>query len=134
MDVNQSDLGSSFTDTTAAPPIVAATPNDRIWALCCHLGTLATFFPFANIIIPLAIWLINKDKSPFVNDQGKEALNFQITMMIGYAICAALVFVLIGFPLIIALLLYHIIYSIVAAIKANEGIAYRYPWAIRLIT
>ena len=134
MDVNQPDLGSTLNESATLPPVVSTTPNERIWALCCHLGTLATFFPFANIIIPLAIWMINKDKSPFVNDQGKEALNFQITMMIGYAICVPLIFVVIGFPLFFILLLYHIIYSIIAAIKANEGIAYRYPLAIRLIT
>ena len=99
----------------------------------CHLGTLVTWFPFANIILPLTIWLVKKDTSPLVNDQGKEALNFQITILIGYAICIPLVLLLIGIPAMAALFLYHVIFSIVAAIKANEGRAYRYPYTLRLV-
>lgn len=115
-------------------PVLSAEPDDRLWAMLCHLGTLVTVVPFANIIVPLVIWMIKKEKSPLVNDQGKEALNFQITIMIGYAICAVLVIVLIGIPMLVALGIYHLIFSIVAAIKAYDGKAYRYPYTVRLIT
>ena len=115
-------------------PILSTDPNDRMWAMFCHLGTLATWFPFANIILPLIIWSVKKEKSELVNDQGKEALNFQITMMIGYAICVPLIFVLIGVPAMVALGIYHIVFSIVAAINSNEGRAYRYPYTLRLVT
>lgn len=123
-----------MSEFTNPPPILSADPNDRMWAMFCHLGTLATWFPFANVILPLVIWMVKKDTSALVNDQGKEALNFQITMMIGYAICIPLVFVLIGIPAIAALGIYHIVFSIVAAIKSNEGQAYRYPYTLRLVT
>ncbi len=117
-----------------ATTVLSTSPNDRMWAMLCHLGTLATFFPFANVILPLLIWSMKKEDSPFINDQGKEALNFQITIMIGYAICIPLFFLFIGIPLIAALGIYHIVFSIVAAIKSNEGLAYRYPFALRLIS
>ena len=114
-------------------PVLSTDPDERMWAMFCHLGTLVTWFPFANIILPLTIWLVKKDTSPLVNDQGKEALNFQITILIGYAICIPLVLLLIGIPAMAALFLYHVIFSIVAAIKANEGRAYRYPYTLRLV-
>lgn len=115
-------------------PVVCTDPNERMWAMLCHLGTLVTLFPFANVIVPLTIWVIQKDKSPFVNDQGKEALNFQITIMIAYAVAIALVFVLLGIPLLLALFVYHIVASVIAAMKSNEGRAYRYPFTLRLVT
>ncbi len=114
-------------------PVLSTDSNERMWAMFCHLGTLATWFPFANVIIPLTIWLVKRETSPLVNDQGKEALNFQITMFVGYALCVPLCFVLIGIPAIMALFLYHVVFSIVAAIKSNEGLAYRYPYTLRLI-
>lgn len=114
-------------------PVISASGEERMWAMFCHLATLVTWFPFANIILPLIIWMIKKDQSPLVNDQGKEAINFQITMMIGYVLCVPLLLILVGIPAMAALFLYHVIFSIIAAIKANEGRAYRYPFAIRLI-
>jgi len=114
-------------------PVLSTDPNERMWAMFCHLGTLVTWFPFANVIIPMTIWLVKKETSPLVNDQGKEALNFQISMLVGYALCVPLCFVLIGIPAIFALFLYHVVFSIVAAIKSNEGLAYRYPYTLRLI-
>ncbi len=123
-----------MSEITDAPPIPSNDPEERMWAMFCHLGTLVTLFPFANVIVPLLIWMIKKDKSRLVDDQGKEALNFQITMMIGYAICIPLFFLLIGFPALIALVIYHVIFSVIAAIKSYEGVAYRYPYTLRLIT
>ena len=122
-----------MSDNKEILPVLSTDPDERMWAMFCHLGTLVTWFPFANVIIPMTIWLVKKEKSPLVNDQGKEALNFQITMLIGYAICIPLCFVLIVIPAIFALFLYHVVFSIVAAIKSNEGLAYRYPYTLRLI-
>jgi uncharacterized Tic20 family protein len=121
---------SQSLDTT---PVMTTNSDERMWAMFCHLATLVTWFPFANVILPLVIWMVKKETSPLVNDQGKEALNFQITIMIGYALCVPLFFVLIGIPAFGAIFLFHVIFSIVAAIKANEGRAYRYPYTLRLI-
>ena len=82
----------------------------------------------------MIVWLLKKDLMPFVDDQGKEALNFQITMAIGFAICFVLTFVLIGLPLMFLLGIFDLVYTIIAAIKANEGERYRYPVSLRLVS
>lgn len=122
-----------MSETFETAPVLTSDRDERMWAMFCHLGTLVTWFPFANIILPLTIWMVKKETSPLVNDQGKEALNFQITIFIGYVICIPFVLILIGVPAMAALFLYHVIFSIVAAIKANEGQAYRYPYTLRLV-
>jgi len=106
----------------------------RNWAMGCHLAALLGFVvPFGNIIGPLVIWLIKREESPFVDTQGKEALNFQITMAIAFVIGFVLVFVLIGFLVIFAVAIFDLIMVIVATIKASEGVDYRYPIALRLV-
>ncbi|MCS3902114.1 putative Tic20 family protein [Methylohalomonas lacus] len=108
--------------------------DERTWGMLCHLSAFAGFIiPFGGIIAPLIIWLIKKDEMPFVNDQGKEAINFQITVFIAALICFVLMFVGIGFLLLFALAIYAIVMIIIATIKANEGSYYRYPHALRLI-
>jgi len=106
----------------------------KTWAMLCHLSSFAGFaFPFGNLIAPLIIWLIKKDEHPFVDDQGKEALNFQISLTIYLIVSIILIIVLIGIPLLIGLILLGVILVINAAIKANEGIKYRYPANIRFL-
>lgn len=107
----------------------------RTWAMLCHLSALVGFMgvPFGNLLAPLIIWLVMKKEYPFVDEQGKEALNFQITMTF-YAIgCALLMLVLIGFILIFVLIAVDVILVIIAGIKANNGESYRYPFTLRLI-
>jgi uncharacterized Tic20 family protein len=84
-------------------------------------------------IAPLIIYLIKKDESAYVREQSKEALNFQITVLICYIISWFLMFVFIGFILIILLGLADLILIIIATIKASEGKLYRYPFNLRLI-
>jgi hypothetical protein len=111
-----------------------ASSDERMWAMLCHLSGFAGYIvPFGNIIGPLVIWLIKKDQYAFVDDQGKEALNFQISIMIWAAVAIALCFVIIGIPLLIAVIIFSVVMTIIAAIKANEGEYYRYPLTIRLI-
>ena len=113
---------------------VADTHDERMWAMLCHLSALAGYvFPFGNIIAPLVVWLIKKDEFPLVNDQGKEAINFQISMTIYIIASIILIIVIIGIPLLIGLGLFDLIMIIVAGIKANEGVAYRYPVTIRFL-
>ena len=102
--------------------------------MCCHLSALVGhIIPFGNIIGPLVIWLIKKDELPGVNDHGKEALNFQISMTIYFIIAVVLVFVVIGIPLLIVLWLADLILIIIAAIHANDGKSYRYPMTMRFV-
>jgi uncharacterized Tic20 family protein len=105
----------------------AIAPADRQMAMLAHLLGILGF------IGPLIIWLVKKDQSKFIDDQGKEALNFHLTMLIGYVIGGATSFFCIGFLIIPVVFVISVIFSIIGAMKANEGIAYRYPVAIRLI-
>jgi uncharacterized Tic20 family protein len=85
------------------------------------------------ILAPLIIWLTWRDRSPFVGEQAKEALNFNISVTLATLVCVALVWVLIGIPLGFALFIYWIVMTVLAGIKASEGIAYRYPFSLRLV-
>lgn len=110
------------------------TKDERLWGMLCHLSALAFFvFPFGNIVGPLIVWLIKKEEYPFVDEQGKESLNFQISISL-YAIGAAiLIILLIGIPLLIGLFFLDFILVIVAAVRANDGIHYKYPLTIKII-
>lgn len=114
----------------------------RLWAMLCHLAALAGIFsyigfgvilPFANVLGPLIIWLIKRNESSFVDDQGREALNFQLTMTIAFVISVMLMFILIGFFFIMLFIVYDLVMTIIAAVKANDGNKYRYPYIIRFI-
>ncbi len=108
--------------------------DERLWGMIAHLSALAGFIiPFGNIAGPLIVWMIKKDAMPFVDDQGKESLNFQITVTIAAIIAAVLIVFLIGFLLLPAVGLAALVFTVIAGIKANEGVAYRYPFTLRLI-
>ncbi len=105
-----------------------------MWATLAHLSALAGFvIPFGNLVGPLVVWLIKREEMPFVDNQGKEALNFNISMTIYMMVALTLILVLIGIPLLIFLAIAWLVLVIIASVKANEGIAYRYPVTIRLI-
>lgn len=118
-----------------------ADPQARMWGMFCHLAALAGFLtafahvviPVGNILGPLVVWLIKKETYPFVNRQGKESLNFQITISICAIAASLLMFVAIGFVLLPAVIVFDIVMIIIASIKANAGENYRYPWSIRFI-
>lgn len=106
----------------------------RTWGMLCHLSAFAGFIiPFGTILGPLVIWLIKKNEYPFVDDQGKEALNFAITAVLAGIVSAILIFVLIGLILLPAVVIAWIVLTIIATVKASNGEYYRYPFALRLI-
>ena len=108
--------------------------EERTWGMFCHLSVLIGYvIPGASLLAPLVIWLLKREEMPFVDDQGKESLNFQITMFIGFIISFILAFLVIGFLLMILLAIFDLIMVIMAAMKANEGVRYRYPYSLRLI-
>ncbi|MCE5185163.1 MAG: DUF4870 domain-containing protein [Planctomycetaceae bacterium] len=123
----QSTFGAGPTSAQPAP-IAPPSSEEKTLALLCHLLGL-----FTSFVGPLILWLIKKDESKFVDDQGKEALNFQITVLIASLIASLLTFICIGFLLLPAIGIADIVFCILAAIAANKGEAYRYPATIRLI-
>nr|WP_295379341.1 DUF4870 domain-containing protein [Pseudoxanthomonas sp.] len=134
--------------TTPPPPPVSGAPSaeERQWALFAHLSALVGGIVTSGwagslgcFIGPLIIWLVKKDTMPFVNDQGKEALNFNITVGIIFLVLFLLTIVTLGIgalltlPLMVIVGLAWLVFTIIAAIKANNGEAYRYPLTLRLI-
>lgn len=127
---------SASTPPPPPPPSEAGTPSaeERQWAMFAHLSALIGFIiPFGSIIAPLIIWQMKKETMPFVDEQGKEALNFQITVAIAALACFALMLILIGFLLLWVLGIAALILVVIAAIRANNGEHYRYPFALRLV-
>ena len=112
----------------------APNKDERLWGMLCHLLSFSGYLiPFGSVLGPLIIWMIKKDEMPFVNDQGKESLNFQLTMLIAVIVSVILCLVLIGFLMLGVVLIFQIVVVIMASIKANEGIKYRYPYTIRFL-
>lgn len=100
----------------------------------CNLAMLAHLLGiFTGFIGALIIWIVKKDSPGFATSQAKEALNFQITITIGFLIAWVLAFILIGFVLVPILYIANLIFCILGAIAASKGQAYRYPFAIRLV-
>jgi len=109
---------------------VAQTPSndDRNLAMLAHLLGIVSGF-----IGALIIWLIKKDQSAFIDEQGKEALNFQITMLIAFVVAGMLMVILIGALLMPLLLVANLVFCILAAVAVSKGEHYRYPVVIRLL-
>ena len=104
------------------------TSDDKTMAMLAHLLGIVIGF-----VGPLIIWLIKKDQSKFVDYHGKEALNFQITVLIGYIVSSILSMVLIGCVTGAAVWIMSLIWSIIAGMAANKGEYYKYPVSIRII-
>lgn len=112
----------------------APSAEERKWAMWCHLSAALLYFTaIGGFLVPMVIWLTKRDTMPFVDDQGKETLNFQITIMLALIVSGILTLVLIGFPMLVGFLLFHFIATIIATVRASEGVLYRYPFCWRVI-
>jgi len=114
---------------------VEASKDERNWAVILHLSPLAGYFiPLLGFILPLLIWLLKKDESPYLNQQGKEVINFLITLVIAVTVAALLTIIVIGLLLLLILWVYAIVATIVAAVQTSKGANFRYPYILRLIS
>jgi len=102
--------------------------DSRTLGMLCHLLGLLT-----NFLGPLILWLIKKDEDKFVDRQGKEALNFQITVAIAFIVSSLLSFLCIGFLLMPAVAIADLVFCILACVKANQGQDYQYPLTFRFV-
>ena len=111
-----------------APINLTPSSDDKNIATVTHLGgTVFSFIP------SLIVWILKKDDSAYIGDQAKEALNFQITMLIAQFIAGVLIVILVGFVLIGLIWILNVVFCIIAAISTSKGETYRYPFALRLI-
>mgnify|MGYP002640357676 FL=1 len=117
------------------PKLTTTAKTNTTWGMLCHLLSLCQLLgiPLGNVIGPLVLWLVKRKEDPFVEVCGKESVNFQLSMTLYMVISFLLMFVFIGFFTLIAVMVLNIVYTIIAAIKASEGISYRYPATIRFI-
>jgi uncharacterized Tic20 family protein len=130
-------------DGFAFAPANGITADARQWAMFAHLSALLGGIVTAQwggsvgcFVGPLVIWLAKRDTMPFVADQAKEALNFNITVATVFFVLLMLTRgfgALLSVPLFIVFGIAWLVLTILASIKANEGVAYRYPFALRLI-
>jgi uncharacterized Tic20 family protein len=103
--------------------------DEKLWATLIHIGGI--LFGFLPALIG---YLVLKDRGPFIRAHTATALNFQITLLIGYVVGSILVVVLIGFFILFLVWLASIIFGIIAALAANKGEAYTYPLAIKFVS
>ncbi len=126
---------------TSLPPPLPVSPsapsltNVRTWTAFCHASALlGVFLHFpGHVLAPLLVWLMKRDESPEIDAHGKEALNFQISMLIYNAVAAVFCLVLIGFVILPFLWVLNAVFVIIAAVQASDGKLYRYPMTIRFI-
>lgn len=120
-------------DTSApgAPP----TENERTWGMLAHLAALAGLVMplIGNVVVPLLIWHSWRDRSRFVGEQALESLNFNLSVSLGAVVCGVLTLVFIGFLLGSALFVAWLALTLIAAIRASEGVSYHYPFSLRLV-
>jgi uncharacterized Tic20 family protein len=124
---------SDPSDTPA--PGTAPTENERTWGMLAHLSALTgvVVWLLGCIIGPLVVWLARRDSSAFVAEHAREALNFNITVVLAALVCMLLMLVFVGFILGTALFVVWLVFTLIAAIKASEGEHYRYPFSLRLV-
>ena len=113
------------------PAVPEPVPSEsRGWATAAHLIPLIGL----GFIAPLIIWMMKREEDPFVEYHAREALNFQITLIIYVLASFALMFVLIGFITIFVVLIFALVVMVIAGIKAANGEFYRYPLIFRFVT
>ena len=107
----------------------------QIWGILCHLSALVamTGLPLGHIIGPLVVWLIKRKSHPFIYEQGKESLNFQLSMTLYTLIAAPLIYIKVGIVLIFILVVINFVLVIIASLRAYQGEIFRYPLKIRFI-
>jgi len=126
-------------DTNVNKPIpnqVPTAPSNEAttWAMICHLsGFIGFIFPFGNIIAPLIIWGVKRQEWAYLDQQGKEAINFQISVSIYYIICVVLIILIVGLVLLPLLAAFQIIAMIIASIESAHGKPFRYPLTFRFL-
>jgi uncharacterized protein len=109
--------------------------SERNWAMFCHLSAFAGFFfPFGGIIGPLICWLSRKDESVWVYVNGRDSLNFQLSILLYIVLAIPLCFLLIGIPIVMILMVLKVVCIIIGSVKASKGESFKYPLAIPFIS
>jgi uncharacterized Tic20 family protein len=130
------NCGAGLTGDPTIQAARAATVDETVrnTAVAAHLSTFAGLIvPFGSVIGPLAVWLTRRDRDPFIDQAGREALNFGITIAIYGSVLLVAALMLVGIPFLIIGVVAWVVLASLAAVKASQGQAYRYPLTLRLI-
>jgi uncharacterized Tic20 family protein len=119
--------------TETYPPSYEVSSNSRNLATLSHLSAFITFVGIPSLVGPLVVWLLNRD-DPFVEQQAKEALNFNISFLLYGVVAAFSIILLVGLIALPAVLVTWFVLVIVAAVKAGNGEDYEYPFTIRFVS
>jgi len=114
------------------PPVATGdlTNEEKMWGMLAHMSFLLVFVIGVSCIAPLIIWMIKKDSSAFIEDQAKEALNFQLSALIAILVCSV---TCIGAVLLPVIVVGGVIYGVIGGMAANRGEVYRYPYTFRMV-
>jgi uncharacterized Tic20 family protein len=127
-------------DTASASAMPST--DERNWAMAAHLGPIAAMVLSAGAaawLVPLVIWLIKRDEQPWIGTQAKEALNFQINLLLAAVAMTLLILVTLGLGALVAvpgfifIAIANVVLAIIATMEVNKGVAYRYPWIVRIL-
>ena len=123
---------SEFQPPPPPPPPSAGQPlapaDEKLWSILAHVGGIFFYW-----IVPLIAYLVLKDRGPFVRWHTRQALNFHITLVIGYAAGFVLSLVFVGIFVLIAAAILQVLFGIIAAVAANRGEFYKIPLAIEFV-
>lgn len=121
-------------DPQVEPEAAMLSKEVRNWAMLCHIASFSAIFTGIGMIVgPLIVWLLKKEEHPFIDEQGKEALNFNISITIYMIASAILILVVIGVLLLIVISIFWFVITIIAAVNASSGNHYQYPLTIRFV-
>ncbi len=116
------------------PVKTAISQDSKTWGLILHLAQLGNYIvPFSGFIAPIVIWQLKKEEVGGIDEHGRNVVNWMLSMLIYGLVCGILCFVFIGFILGPALVVINIIYAVMGAIKANDGVIWKYPGTISFI-
>jgi uncharacterized protein len=109
--------------------------DENTWSMIIHFSQLCAFvLPLAGLIVPIILWQVKKNESLFIDKNGKIVVNWIITEIILGVMFGILCFLLIGIPLLAALVILGIVFPIIGGIKANNGQAWSYPFTIKFFS
>lgn len=114
---------------------IAPSQKECQWAVACHLAAFFGFalVPIGTILLPFCIWTLKRRFHPFIDQAGKESLNFQISMLAWCLLSLSLIYMAIGVALIIGLVAFNVVCIMIASVKASKGLSFHYPLSIRII-
>ena len=124
--LNERHLTMTITPTVVNPPLAT---SDKALMILCHISALMG----VGFVLPFVVWLVKKNDPDMVVDHARETLNFHLSWLLYVLICVPLTWILIGVPLLVGLAIAAIVLAIIGAVKASNGILYRYPLTIRFI-